>query len=126
MKKIFLSLFFAVVFFGFSVTTHGEAKNDKSQQIVFAKTTGNKVPELRMPDIMPVIGWYDAEEQIVELTFLRDVGAVTVTINGMPHSVQGDAGTTEYLDVWVAGGGVYEIVISSSRETYIGYIYMFQ
>lgn len=124
MKKMFLSVLLAIVFLGIS-TTQGMAE-PQSQYIVFNKTaSASQRPTLKSPPFIPVVGWYDAEAGTLELTFLQDLEEVSVSINGMTYSAQGDAGTTESFDAQGMDNGVCEIVISSSRGTYLGYIYAY-
>lgn len=123
MKKLVIIL---AALFGFgtglSVFAQSSTKGTSTQEIIFIKTTsGSPRPPLRSSPIVPVTGMY--EDGVIEISFLQDVGPVTVTFDGATYFLQGQAGSTESIYVGDLEPGGHEIEISSTNASYTGYVY---
>ncbi|MDR1345833.1 MAG: DUF3244 domain-containing protein [Bacteroidales bacterium] len=123
MKKVFILLFVLAALGASSIQAAGNSLSITAEQILIKET--NKVSGPLRSAPAPVVSAWLVDSQI-SLTFLQDLGTVTITVTGTQGevyqtSVSVTDGTELTIDTqgWPAGDYVIEIVRSTGK-TYTG------
>lgn len=127
MKKPMLFIITLIVMMSSISVLNLQATNagDRRHQIIVVRSGGTSTtPVLRSAAFIPIDAWYDADNKTIEVTFLQDVGAATISVDGITQHTSGEAGVTEYIYFSGDVSGEYTITISCANATYTGTIYI--